>query len=75
MSVNCPSEPEKLYCLDIAQINEAIEATKLQPLSQDRMEQQTVSKEGCKLSLKEVLSQEIHCYIENANPTLHKKPE
>ena len=27
-------------CLDILQINEAIEATKLQPLSQDSMEQQ-----------------------------------
>ena len=32
-SVNFPSEPEKLHCLDITQINEAIEATKLQPLS------------------------------------------
>ena len=31
MSVNCPSEPEKIHCLDITQINEAIEATKLQP--------------------------------------------
>ena len=28
VSVNCPSEPEKLDCLDITQINEAIEATK-----------------------------------------------
>ena len=28
-SLNCPSEPEKLYCLDITQINEAIKATKL----------------------------------------------
>ena len=40
LSVNCPSEPEKLHCLDIIQINEAIEATKLQPLTQDSMEQQ-----------------------------------
>ena len=24
MSENCPSEPEKLHCLDITQINEAI---------------------------------------------------
>ncbi len=32
-SVNFPSEPEKLHCLDITQINEAIEATKLQPLT------------------------------------------
>ena len=32
VSVNCPSEPEKLHCLDTTQINEAIEATKLQPL-------------------------------------------
>ena len=51
VSLNCPSEPEKLHCLDITQINEAIEATKLQPLSQDSMKQQTVSKEACKLSL------------------------
>ena len=42
----CPSEPKKLHCLDITQINEAIQATKLQPLSQDSMEQQTVSKEA-----------------------------
>ena len=27
VSVNRPSEPEKLHCLDITQINEAIEAT------------------------------------------------
>ena len=33
VSVNCLSEPEKLHCLDIIQINEAIEATKLQPLT------------------------------------------
>ena len=51
--------------LDLTQINEAIEATKLEPLSQQRMEQQTVSKESCKLSLKAALSQEIHSYINN----------
>ena len=56
VSMNCPSEPKKLHCLDITQINEAIEATKLQPLTQDSMEQQTVSKEACNLSLKAALS-------------------
>ena len=42
VSVNCPTEPEKLYCLDniIIQINEAFEATKLQPLTKHSMEQQ-----------------------------------
>ena len=70
MSVNCPSEPEKLHCLDTTQINEAIEATKLQPLSQDSMEQQTVSKEACKLSLKAALAQEFHSYIKNANHSI-----
>ena len=39
VSAHYPSEPEKLYCLDIIQINEAIEATKLQPLTKDSMEQ------------------------------------
>ena len=67
LSVNCPSEPEKLHCVDITQINEAIEATKLQPLSQDSMKQQTVSKEACKLSLKAALSQEFHSHIKNAH--------
>ena len=38
--VNCPSEPEKLHCLDIIQINEAFESTKLQPLTKHSMEQQ-----------------------------------
>ena len=59
MSVSCPSEPEKLHRLDITQINEAIEAAKLQPLSQDSMEQQTVSKEACKLSLKAALNAKL----------------
>ena len=42
VSVNCPPEPEKLHCLviHVIQINEAIEATRLQPLTQDSMEQQ-----------------------------------
>ena len=44
--VNCPSEPEKLRCLDISliQINEVFETTKLQPLTKDSMEQQSVSR-------------------------------
>ena len=70
VSVNCPSEPEKLHRFDITQINEAVEATKLQPLSQDSTEQQTVSKKACKLSLKAALSQEIHSYIKNANQSI-----
>ena len=70
--VNCPSESEKLRCLDITQINEAIEAPKLQQKisSQDRMEKQTVSKEACKLSLKAALSQEFHSRIKNANHSI-----
>ena len=70
VSVNCPSEPGKLDCLDITQINEAIKATKLQPLSQDSMEQQTVSKEACKLFLKAAPAQEFHSYIKNANHSI-----
>ena len=56
VSVNCPSEPEKLNCLDIIQIHEAFEATKLQPLAPNTAwssrGQQMVSKEACKLFLK-----------------------
>ena len=70
VSVNCPSEPEKLHCLDITQINEAIEATNFQPLSQDSIEQQTVTKEARKLSLKAALSQEFHTYMKNANHSI-----
>ena len=44
-----------------------IEATKLQPLSQASMEQQTVNKEACKLCLNAALSQESISYIKNAN--------
>ena len=51
----------------ITQINEVIETTKLQPLSQDIMEQQTVSKEACKLSMKAALPREFHYYIKIAN--------
>ena len=40
VSVNYPSEPEKLHCLDIIQINEVFEATKLQLLTKDSMVQQ-----------------------------------
>ena len=43
VSVNYLSEPEKLQCLDIIEINEAIEATKLQPLTKDSMEQQRLA--------------------------------
>ena len=70
VSVNCHSEPEKLHCLDITQIKEAIEATKLQPRPQDSTEQQMVSKEACKLSLKAAPSQEFHSYIKNANHSI-----
>ena len=76
VSVNCPSEPEKLRPLfRSTQINEAIEATKLQPLPQDRMEQQKVSKEACKLCLNAAISQELISYIKNANYWLDGKPE
>ena len=72
--VNCPSEPKKLHRLDITQINEAIEATKLHPLSQDSiMEQQTVSKEACKLSSKAALSREIQSYIKNGNHSIENQ--
>ena len=70
VSAKCPSEPEKLHCFNITKINEAIEATKLQPLSQDSMEQQTVSKEACKLSLKATLSQGFHSYIKISNHSI-----
>ena len=74
VSVNCPFEPEKLHCLDIIQINQAFEATKLQPLTKDSMEQprgqQTVSKGACKLLLKAALFQEFHSYIKNANHSI-----
>ena len=66
VSVNCPSEPEKLHRLDIIQINEAIEATRLTPLTKDSIEQQrsaTVSKEALKLFLKVALFQEFHFYV------------
>ena len=62
--VNCPSEPEQLQCLDSSSRNEALEATDLQPLSQDSVEQHTARKEACKLSLKAALSREFHAHIE-----------
>ena len=34
------------------------------------MEQQTVSKEACKLSLKAALAQEFHSYIKNVNHSI-----
>ena len=57
--VKCPSEPEQLQCLDSSSINEALEATDLQPLSQDSVEQHTTRKKACKLSLKAALSREF----------------
>ena len=47
----------------------SIEATKLQPLSQDSMEQKTASKKACKLSLIATLSQEpfIPTSVKNAS--------
>ena len=66
-----PSKPEKLRCLDITQIiYEAIETTKLQPLSQDSMEQQTVSKQACNLSLKKLISRISYSYIKNSNQSI-----
>ena len=74
VSVNClPNLRNSTDSLDVTQINETIEATKLQPLSQDSMEQQTVSKEACKSSLnfmKAALAQEFHSYIKNANHSI-----
>ena len=43
------------------------EATNLQPLSQDSVKQQTVSKEAFKSSLKAALSPEFHSHIKNAH--------
>ena len=36
LSINCPSKPENLHCFNIIQINEAFEATKLQPATHQR---------------------------------------
>ena len=71
--VNCPSEPEQLQCLDSSSRNEALEATDLQPLSQDSVEQHTARKEACKLSLKAALSREIHAHIDNAIIKAHDR--
>ena len=68
--VNCASEPVQLQCLDISAINEALEATDLQPLSQDSVDKTTVSKEACNLSLKAALSREVEAHISNAKHTI-----
>ena len=74
--VNCPSEPEQLQCLDSSSRNEALEATDLQPLSQDSVEEHTARKEACKLSLKAALSREFHAHIDNAIIKAHdRKPD
>ena len=65
-SVNCPSEPEQLQCLDSSSINEALLATDLQPMLHDSVEQHTAKKEACKLSLKAALSREFHGHIDKA---------
>ena len=70
--VNCPSEPEQLQCLDSSR-NEALEATDLQPLSQDSVEQHTARKEACKMSLKAALSREFHAHIDNAIIKAHDR--
>ena len=72
VSVNCPTEPEKLHCSDRVQINKAIKATKLQALAKDSMEQQRSAdgKEAFKLVLKAALFLEFHSYIKNANHSI-----
>ena len=74
--VNCPSEPEQLQCLDSSSINEALEATDLQPLLQDCVEQHTARKEACKLSLKAPISPEFHAHNDKAIIKAHdRKPD
>ena len=74
--VNCPSETEQLQSLDSSSINEALEATDLQPLLQDRVEQHRARKEACKLSLKAALSRDFHAHIDNAIIKAHdRKPD
>ena len=68
--VNCPSKTEQLQCLNSSSINEALEATDLQPLSQDSVEQQTARKEACNLSLKAALSREFQAHINNAKHSI-----
>ena len=75
-SVNCPSEPEQLQCLDSSSINEALEATDLHPLFHDSVEQHTAKKEACKLSLKAALSRKFHAHIDKAIIKAHdRKPD
>jgi len=45
--------------LDSSSINKALEATDLQPLSQDNVENHIARKEACELSLKAALSREF----------------
>ena len=47
-------------------INKALEATDLQPLLQDSVEQHKARKEACKLFLKAALSREFHAHIDKA---------
>ena len=44
--LNCASGPVQLQCLDISALNEALEATDLQPLSQDSVDKTMVSQEA-----------------------------
>ena len=71
--VNCPYEPEQLQCLDSSSINEVLEATDLQPLLQDIVEQHTARKEACKLSLKAALPREFHAHIDKAIIKAHDR--
>ena len=71
--VNCPSEPKQLQCLDSSSRNETLEATDLQPMSQDSVEQHTARKEAFKLSLKAALSRESHAHIDNAIIKAHDR--
>ena len=71
--VNCPSELEQLQCVDSSSRNEALEATDLQPLLQDSVEQHTARKEACKLSLKAALSCKFHAHIDNAIIKAHDR--
>jgi len=71
--VNCPYEPEQLQCLDSSSIKEALEATDLQPLLQDIVEQHTARKEACKLSLKAALPREFHAHIDKAIIKAHDR--
>ena len=73
VSVNCPSEPEKLHCLGLIQINESsrpINSNHSPNTAWSSRGQQTVSKEACELFLKVALFQEFHSYFKNANHSI-----